>query len=190
MEDTVTPQDLESLLDGAEETDALEFKGAVEWSRNLFVKDLLAMANVIDGGRIVVGVEDGTFARQGLTPKQLESYRIDEMRDSVAPFADPRIVFKVTKVTDLDGRVYVVIEVSPFDDVPVICKRDGADVQAGVIYFRSRTRRPASAPVANSADMRDVIERAASLSARRLRRMGFLPEAATGPDYDAELGGL
>ncbi len=81
------------------------------------------------------------------------------------------------------------IEVQPFDDVPVICRRDRADVRAGVIYFRSRTRRPQSAAVANSADMRDIVERAAALSARRLRRVGFVPEVA-GPDYNAELGGL
>lgn len=64
-------EDVEALLSGAEETDALEFKGAVPWDRNLFVKDILAMANVIDGGRIVIGVEDGTFRRLGLAPEQV-----------------------------------------------------------------------------------------------------------------------
>ncbi|WP_313809356.1 ATP-binding protein [Sphingobium sp.] len=183
-------EDIEALLNGAEETDTLEFKAAVAWDRNLFVKDILAMANVIDGGRIVVGVEDQTFQRQGLTPGQLASYRIDEMRDGIAPFADPRAIFRMDAVADLQGRWYVVIEVSSFEDVPVICRRDGADVRAGTIYFRGRTRRPESAPVSNSADMRDMVERAAALSARRLRRIGFVPDLPAGPDYDAELGGL
>lgn len=181
--------ELEALIAGAEETDVLEFKGAMSWDRNTFVKDILAMANVIDGGRIVVGVEDGTFVRQGLTPAQLATFKIDEMRDGLAPFADPRVVFRSEVVADNGGLQYVVMEVQPFDDVPVICRRDGADVHAGVIYFRSRTRRPQSAAVANSADMRDIVERAAVLSARRLRRVGFVPEVA-GPDYNAELGGL
>ncbi|MBY0301189.1 MULTISPECIES: helix-turn-helix domain-containing protein [Sphingomonas] len=183
-------EDIEALLTGAEETDALEFKGAVSWDRNLFVKDILAMANVIDGGRIVIGVEDGTFVRLGLSAEQVASYRIDEMRDGIAPFADPRAVFRMETVTDAAGLRFVVIEVSPFEDVPVICKRDGADVRAGVVYFRSRTRRPESAAVANSTDMRDLVERSAALSARRLRRIGFVPELQPGPDYDAELGGL
>ncbi len=183
-------QDLEALLTGAEETDTLEFKAAVSWNRNLFVKDILAMANVIDGGRIVVGVEDQTFERQGLTPEHLASYRIDEMRDGIAPFADPRVVFRMESVADLQGRWYVVIEVSPFEDVPVICRRDGADVRAGTIYFRNRTRRPESASVSSSADLRDMVERAAALSTRRLRRIGFVPDLPVGPDYDAELGGL
>lgn len=182
-------QELENLLAGAEETDTLEFKGAVAWNRNLFVKDILAMANVIDGGRIVVGVEDGTFVRQGLSAAQIASFDVDEMRDGIAPFADPRVVFRVECVADAAGLNYIVIEVQPFDDVPVICRRDGADVRAGVVYFRSRTRRPESAAVGNASDMRDIVERAAALSARRLRRTGFVPDA-DGPDYDAELGGL
>jgi predicted HTH transcriptional regulator len=186
----VDTEDIEALLTGAEETDVLEFKGAVSWNRNLFVKDILAMANVIDGGRIVVGVEDGTFRRLGLTPEQVATYRIDEMRDGLAPFADPRVVFRLHSVADAAGLIFVVIEVSPFEDVPVICRRDGADVRAGVIYFRSRTRRPESAAVANSSDMRDLVERSATQSARRLRRLGFVPEVQPGPDYDAELGEL
>lgn len=183
-------QELEALLTGAEETDTLEFKAAVPWNRNLFVKDILAMANVIDGGRIVVGIEDQTFERQGLTAEQLATYRIEEMRDGIAPFADPRVVFRMDAVADLQGRQFVVIEVSPFEDVPVICHRDGTDVRAGVIYFRNRTRRPESAPVSNSSDMRDMVERAAALSVRRLHRIGFVPDIPDGPDYDAELEGL
>lgn len=182
--------ELEALLNGTEETDVLEFKAAVPWDRKLFVKDILALANVIDGGRIVIGVEDQTFARQGLTPEQLETYKIDEMRDGIAPYADPRVVFRLHKVKDADDRNYAVIEVSPFEDFPVICARDGADVCEGVVYFRSRRRRPASAPVGSSSDMRDIIERAAVLSARRLQKIGFIPQVEDGPDYDAELGGL
>lgn len=183
-------QEIEALLTGAEETDTLEFKRAVAWDRNLFVKDILAMANVIDGGRIVVGVEDKTFERQGLTDGQMASYIIDQMRDGIAPFADPRAVFRIEKAVDAAGLNYIIIEVSPFEDVPVICHKDGADVRAGTIYFRSRTRRPESAAIASSADMRDMIERAAALSLRRLNRIGFAPKVEVGPDYDAELEGL
>lgn len=182
--------ELETLLSGAEETDVLEFKAAVGWSRNLFVKDILAMTNVIDGGRIIVGVADGTFERQGMTPEQVATYRIDTMRDQIAPFAEPRAVFRREIVVDLAGRTYVVIEVSPFEDVPVICRRDGEDVKAAVVYYRSRTRRPQSAAIGSAAEMRDVVERAAALSVRRLRRVGFVPDLPSGPDYDAELGGL
>ncbi len=181
---------LETLLAGAEETDSLEFKGAMPWDRNTLAKDILALANVIDGGRIIVGVEDETFQRQGLTEEQAQTYNIDQMRDGIAPFADPRVVFRCEIVSDRAGRRYAVIDVSPFEDVPVICKRNGADVHAGTVYFRSRSRRPQSARVDSSSDMRDIIERAAALSTRRLRRIGFIPEQQPDDELDAELGGL
>ena len=104
-------KEVETLLVGAEQTDTLEFKAAVRWDRNLFVKDILALANVIDGGRIVVGVEDGTFARQGLTPEQEASFHNDTMRDAIAPFADPRVLFRSEAVEDAQGLRYVIIDV-------------------------------------------------------------------------------
>ncbi|PXA89507.1 ATP-binding protein [Caulobacter sp. D4A] len=181
--------ELEALLNGAEETDTLEFKGAMAWDRQSLVRDILALANVIDGGRIVIGVEDNTYARQGLTPEQIATFDAEVMRDQIAPFADPRVVFRRIVAADRQGLQFVIIDVSPFDEGPVICKRDGTEVNAGTIYFRSRTRRPQSARVDNSADMRDIIERAAALAARRLRRLGFVAEQGD-QDYDAELGGL
>lgn len=183
-------QALETLLQGAEETDNLEFKAAMAWNRNSLVRDILAMANVIDGGRIVIGVADHTYERQGLSPEQIATYQIEIMRDQIAPFADPRVEFRREIVADAEGRQFVIIDVSPFDDMPVICKRDGDDVRAGTIYYRSRSRRPQSARVDSSADMRDIVERSAALSARRLRRLGFVPPEAPHFDYDAELGGL
>lgn len=180
----------EAILSGAEETDSLEFKAAMPWDRNTLVKDILAMANVIDGGQIVIGVADGSFERQGLTEQQIATYDIDKMRDAVAPFADPRVVFRREVAVDCNGLRYIIIEVSPFEDFPVICCRDGADVTAGTVYFRSRARRPQSARVASSAEMRDIIERSAALSMRRLARLGFVAQPENTYDYDAELRGL
>jgi predicted HTH transcriptional regulator len=187
--DALDTDALEALLDGAEETDSLEFKGAMAWNRNSLVRDILALANVIDGGRIVVGIEDATYQRQGVTAEQAASFEIEMMRDQIAPYADPRVVFRCVVVADRQGLQFVVIDVAPFDEGPVICKRDGVEVQAGTIYFRSRTRRPQSARIDNSADMRDIVERAAALATRRLRRLGFVAEEAD-PGFDAELGGL
>src|SRR5260221_1522431 len=99
----VDTEALETLLAGAEETDSLEFKGAMPWDRNTLAKDILALANVIDGGRIIVGVEDETFQRQGLTEEQAQTYNIDHMRDGIAPFADPRVVFRCAIVSCTPG---------------------------------------------------------------------------------------
>ena len=181
---------LEQLLDGAEETDTLEFKAAIEWSKNTFVKDILAMTNVIDGGRIIVGVEDETFERQGLTDEQIATFNIEIMKDQIAPYADPLVVFRCEIASDRAGRRYAVIEVSPFERIPVVCRRDGADVKAGTVYFRSRARRPQSARVQTSSEMQEIIETAVVRTMRRMRRMGFEVEEPEGYDYDEELGDL
>ena len=181
--------EFEVLLDGAEESDVLEFKTAMDWHKSL-IRDILAMANVQDGGRIVVGIDDGTLARVGLTPEQLATYDREAIQDQVAHFADPRVEFRIDKVADRNGFQFVVIEVRPFETIPVVCRRDGAGLNEGDIYSRSRTGRPASARVKSSADMRDIIEVAITRSRRRLAGIGLLPPLQPGPDYDEELGGL
>jgi predicted HTH transcriptional regulator len=183
-------EELESLLDGAEETDRLEFKQAMDWNRNTLVKDILAMANVQDGGRIVIGVIDETFQREGMTEKQIETYKIDDMRDQIAPFADPLVEFRVRIAKDREGLMYVIIDVSPFDEFPVICRRDGSDVQCGTVYFRSRAQKPQSARVSNSSDMREIIDRSVIRSMRAKTRLGFTVSQDAEYDFDAELGGL
>ena len=182
--------ELENLLSGAVETDSLEFKQAMAWNRNVFVKDILAMANIVDGGRIVVGIEDETLVRQGLSAEEVATFDFQTMRDQIAPFADPRVVFRVELVVDSGGLTFVVIEIEPFDDVPIICKRDGADVNAGEIYYRSRVRRPQSARIDNSADMREVLERSAAHLMGRFRMLGFDAPDDDQAQFDEELGEL
>lgn len=187
----MTTEELEALLDGAEETDRLEFKQAMPWDKHSLVKDILAMSNVQDGGRIVIGIEDETLARQGVSQEHLGTYVPDQMRDQVAEYADPEVVFSVRVPADHNGRRFVVIEVTGFDAMPVICKRDGPDVTKGTIYFRSPAQKPQSARVSNSTDMRRLIERSIAKRWAQLQQIGFAAApAAPAYDYDAELGGL
>ena len=189
----MSPEALESLIAGARETDSLEFKSAVPWNVNTFVKDILALANVIDGGVIIVGVgeEDGNFVRQGLSAEQIATYNYDIMRDQIAPYADPRVIFTKDAIQDAGGLSYVVIEVAPFEELPVLCIQDGPDnLQAGTLYFRSRSRRPQSARVSRAEDMREIVEAAISRRWRNMRRLGFAGESEGQHALDAELGDL
>ena len=180
----------ELLLHGRQETDSIEFKGPMHWSAKTFVKDILAMSNVVDGGVIIVGVTDKKFDCVGLTNEEIESFDIDIMRDQIAPFADPRVVFSIDVKADASNKRYALIEVAPFDEIPVVCAKDGHDVNRGVVYFRSRSQRPASARIGNSSDFREVIETAISRRSRALKRAGFIADSADSYDFDAELGGL
>ena len=189
----MSPETLESLLAGARETDSIEFKAAIPWHVNTFVKDILALANVIDGGVIIVGVaeEEGAFVRQGVSPEQVATYDYDIMRDQIAPFADPRVIFTRDVIDDADGLSYIVIEVAPFEEMPVICRQDGPDnLNEGTVYFRSRSRRPQSARVARAEDMREIIEAAISRRLRNVRRLGFAGEPQAHNAFENELGGL
>ncbi len=182
-------KEFEALIDGAEESDVLEFKTAMVWDNSL-IRDILAMANVQDGGRIVVGIADRTYHRVGLTAAQIATFDHESMQDRVANFADPSVEFRIDLVADANGLQFVVIEVRPFETTPVVCRRDGDGLNEGDIYYRSRAGRPASARVRRSADMRDIIEVAITRSRRRLSGIGLVPQKDPGPDYDDELGGL
>ena len=165
--------ELEARLEGQAETQSLEFKAASPWDVTKLAKDIIALANVQDGGLIIIGVEDGTFVRQGVPPEQSSTFRLEVMKDQMAAYADPHINFSVEFPQDRDGRLYVVIRVLPFEEIPVICKRDSQETQAGTIYYRNRNRRVESARVSNSYDMRDIIEVATVRMMERKRRLGF-----------------
>lgn len=202
----MTTEELEELLQGAQESDSLEFKGTMGWDLSL-VKDILAMANVQDGGRIVIGIQDETLVRQGVSQGQLDSFNLDIMMDRVGVFADPHVTFSIDKIADATGLHFVVITVAPFERTPVICAKDGGsqnELQRGSVYYRSKTGRPKSARVGNANDMRDIIERAAIQTMRHFQHLGLEAksiEAAAPPGppalaakmaefFDEELGGI
>jgi predicted HTH transcriptional regulator len=189
----MTTDELESKLEGGTETQTIEFKGACYWDVNTFAKDILAMANVQDGGYIIVGVkelDDNTFQREGITEDQMNSYKIDIMKDQISNYADPYVDFTVEFLKDREGRTYAVIRVFPFEEIPVICKKESHDTKKGVIYYRNRSGRAGSAPVSNSYDMREIIRRAAIKMMQREIEVGFSVEPSIKKKFDEELEGL
>lgn len=186
--------ELEQWLDGGEETQTFDVKAAGPWDVRLMVKHILAMANVRDGGTILVGVEDKTFVRQGLSEADRASYELDTMRDQLSKYADPHVEVGVSFPRDRDGRVYAAIRVQSFREIPVICRvaDEKAGVRAGVVYYRNSNRRPESAPVSNSYDMRDIITMAAMRTRARLTELGAVPAAQANLQarLDEELGEL
>lgn len=184
--------EFEALVEGSEESQTLEYKGPCNWSIRTFVKDILALSNVQDGGFIIIGFENRTLRRLGLSEAQIATYDVEQMQDQMANYADPFVTFTRYVVDGKDDKKYVVIRVSEFPEIPVVSRADGHDVRQGVVYYRTRRRRPASEPVTTSYDMRDILDRAGvKLMAKRSSQGYRVENDETNHDYYArELGDL
>jgi predicted HTH transcriptional regulator len=186
-------EELEEILEGGTETQTVEFKAACVWDTNIFAKHILALTNVRDGGYIIVGVKEGKvegIIRQGVTEVQRRSFRFDEMHDQMTQFADPHVNFTLSFPEDIAGTAYVVISVLPFDEVPVICRKDSMKTKQGCIYYRNRDGRVESAPVSNSFDMRDIIMDATVKMMQKMKERGFEVVPGDKQKLDEELNGL
>jgi len=155
---------------------------------------MLAMTNRRDGGTVIVGVREETtgLILDGVTPLQATSWTHDDLSDTAAEYANPRVVFNSYTVV-LDGQTVVVIEVEEFADVPVVCKRtlqEGKQLllRDGAVYVRSN-RKPESREVANYDEMRELIDIAIDKGVRRFvarARVAGLDVAGAPPPEDGE----
>lgn len=186
----MTTQELEEKLEGATETQTVEFKDACNWNVGTFAKDILALSNVQDGGYLIIGVEDESFIRKGISDTQKETYKIDIMKDQMTSYADPHVNFIVQFPKDREQKEYAVIHVFQFEEVPVICRKDSVDTKSGTLYYRNKNRRAESAPVSNSYDMGDIIQLATIRKMKRKVALGFTVTASVEKKLDDELNGL
>jgi predicted HTH transcriptional regulator len=180
-----------------------EYKQSFPWQRSTHTntmakvtKTILAMANLQDGGHIIIGVEEDNndpnkFIPSGLTDAHLQTYAFEEIADYVRPYADPFVRMYLDQI-EMDGMTFVVITIPGFEGVPVICKRSHSNILSeGNIYYRPRGGRPRSEPISNYSDMRDLIDLSVDYGvrdflARRKRVDSIL--ATDEEQFDEELG--
>src|SRR5947208_13272834 len=95
----MTDQEFAELLALGYERRGVEFKGpGPRSSKQLFAKVVratLGMANRRDGGLVVVGIDDsgGVLDPIGLTAAVLETWKYDDVANSLAEYADPSMGF-------------------------------------------------------------------------------------------------
>lgn len=182
--------EFERLIEGGTETQKMDFKESCPWDKDSFAKDILAFSNVRGGGYIIIGIReiDGGIERQGISDEHLETYDLETMLDQLSSYADPRIDIALDPVEDAkNNKNYLIIIAKEFQDIPVICKKDSRETNKGVIYYRNTDRRPESAPVSNSSDMKDIIDLAAVKRMKRYRELGLTPESTDKELFDKEL---
>jgi len=193
--ENMNTKELEEKLEGQAESQNIEFKCAIPWHVKSFARALLALANVRDGGFIIVGIKDGTLERQGVANAIKATYKIDEMKDQMNSFADPHVDFSVYFPKDKSGLDFVIMRVFQFEEIPVICikSHEEAGTQAGRLYYRNKNKRVESAPVSNSYDMRSIVDMATVKMMQRKGEIGYTVKTlgkSVQKQLDEELEGL
>jgi predicted HTH transcriptional regulator len=192
---------LRNLVGLGREDRYLEFKESRPWNdlKPKLCRTTMAMANIRDGGTIVVGVgqRSGSLVAQGVTPADLATYDEDDVLAFVNRYAEPYVRLEVHKF-GYEKATLVGIVVREFDEVPVVCRRSYENVlRQGAIYTRSY-RIAETCEVQTQTEMREIIEMATDKGIRnflaRSRGAGLrLDEVAARTDaerFREQLGGL
>lgn len=165
------------ILHGSEERN-IEYKGSMNWNdintKIKVVKTAMSMANLKDGGFMIFGVEEddtGICRATGMDLEDADSFNQDDVMDYVNKYADPYVELKVERV-ELNENVFIVIQISEFEELPVICKKNGEKLYRGSIYTRPR-RKNESVPISSQTEMRELIERAVDKRMRKYREKIF-----------------
>jgi len=173
----MTIKEFNELIETRGESSSLDFKGDCPWDSQSMAKDFIAMANTRGGGIIVIGVAESdhnSFVKVGVSQKNLVTYKSDLMHDKLVRYLDPPVAFRVTIVQDADGLDFVVINISEFTEVPCISKTDlDGKLRANTLYVRTKFGRPASVPISNASDFKDIVELAALRLIHRRRDFGW-----------------
>lgn len=195
------------ILHGKEER-YLEYKRSMVWTGNdttkvKIAKAMMAMANLRNGGVIVVGMQEvarGVWEPEAMTPEQVSSFTQDDVAQWVNDYATPAVQFSIEALT-LNGNHFVIIQVQEFDASPVICRKQkvsgGEALEAGIIYYRSN-RKIESAPISSDEDLREIIglavDKGISRHISRLHRLRLIPaesaEQLNAAQYKKERNGL
>lgn len=150
------------------ETRSIEFKGPGSSTDKYYfakiVRAALSMANLRDGGYVVLGIDDsnGALTVTGLGSDQVVEWtNFDDLSSRLAIYADPPLSFEVRTADLTTGVQVVVIQLHSFTDLPHLCAKaynDGKEeiLRKGALYVRNRSK-PETSEVASHVEMREVL---------------------------------
>lgn len=195
----------EELLDylifhGREERN-LEYKQSMSWAeiatKVKVAKSAMAMANISDGGYIVIGVKKNgeVYEPEGMQEGHADLFKQDDVMEWVNTYADPYVELNVN-FAQREGKRFVVIQIQEFEQLPVVCKKDGEGLKRGDVFTRSR-RKYETARVGSQTEMREILDLAVDKEIRRLRSRGLitsvevvLPTESDRQAFERQRGGL
>jgi predicted HTH transcriptional regulator len=200
--------DLQFYIIHGKEERYLEYKRSMIWTGNnttkvKIAKAMMAMANLRNGGVIVVGMQEvtkGVWVPEVMTPQQIASFNHDDIAQWVNDYASPAVQFSIGPFT-FNNNEFVIIQVKEFDTYPIICRKQkasgGETLEAGAIYYRSN-KKIESAPISSEEDSRELIglavEKGISRHVNRLHKLGLIPiespKQLDSAQYEKERNGL
>lgn len=175
--------ELTRFIEAAGESANIDAKGPMTWDGGEasagLTKDILALANSRDGGVIVVGKDEpehGKFVLTGLLEPQAATFETTRVATWVNNHCSPPVSL-VCHRQEHQSRLFVVVAVSEFHDVPVICTKDfilpGKPqkflLRKGAVYVR--TANAESAPLSSVEEMRQLIGLATTKRADQMLAM-------------------
>ena len=175
----MTEDEIRRLLELKSEGPNLDYKAGFEWNkpnRDLkyeLVRDLMALANTKDGGRIVFGVRDDDFEFTGVSREIVQSIDLTSVLSMLHDNSAPQVRCGVYK-QEIDGRCVIVFDVAEFDEIPIICTNSVTDankrliLRQGAIYIR--TAAGSTEEMSSPDDSRSLITRAVSKKSAELLR--------------------
>lgn len=118
------------------ETMRVDFKAPMAWegaTRGALAEDIVAMANVRDGGVVLIGVSegaDGSPQVAGVTSDQAATFDPTKVGEYVASHFQPPPRLQIERPI-LEGKQLIVLRVSEFETTPIVCIKDGPEKYAG-----------------------------------------------------------
>ncbi|MCU7828460.1 MAG: ATP-binding protein [Candidatus Thiodiazotropha sp. (ex Myrtea sp. 'scaly one' KF741663)] len=190
-------------LDRCQESQSVDFKESAPWNSLKWhiTRTSMAMANLRDGGIIIVGVSERgeSWELTGIADDHIGSYDFDVISDFVAKYASIPLELDVVVVRYRDEKSYLAIQVSEFSHLPCICRRNSSNESKAFSKSDVLIRppgKPQTKKVEDSNEIRDLIELAAEKRARNIieaaSRIGLSGVHNDTPDeaFDQELQGL
>ena len=134
-----------TLVDEPYEAPSSEYKQSAPWDdlKYQVAKAALGMANLRDGGIIVIGVESDEndhLAATGMAESHLDTYRIDDVHEFIDSFSQTRMSLRA-ETLESGSKKFFVIEVDPFSTVPVIARKSSPPICVKIAWNRG-TRKP------------------------------------------------
>ncbi len=169
---------------------------ALKWK---IVEGSMAMANLRDGGSILVGISQrqGHFEATGISASDLGTYDPDDVIAAVNKYAKPPVELGVYPIQE-GGKDFLVIDCAPFRRTPIMCSKgapgdSGRKFKQGDIFARTLDR-VSTTRVADITLLEEILEIAAEKRAAEIittaRRIGLQLPATDADSFARERAGF